>query len=214
MARAMWRTLLPMLALPIASPAEPLLVTSTAELVDADIPSCNLLQTGLEHQLPQDLATELPRANDTLGTGTEKIISVLSKQLEYELHVTAADIPVKNKLILAVLEMLGLGFCGVDRCYMGQTCLGVLKGVTLGGLTVWATLDYFGIVITCLSMSPSINALGIRGNFRESTITAAFVLTLVLLVFKLCCTGTGIWIRHHVFGPPKGGVEFVNDGPP
>eukprot|EP00427_Karlodinium_veneficum_P022051 CAMPEP_0169102348 /NCGR_PEP_ID=MMETSP1015-20121227/22117_1 /TAXON_ID=342587 /ORGANISM="Karlodinium micrum, Strain CCMP2283" /LENGTH=168 /DNA_ID=CAMNT_0009163439 /DNA_START=80 /DNA_END=583 /DNA_ORIENTATION=+ len=54
-----------------------------------------------------------------------------------ELELAPTTIPVKNKVILAIIEMLFLGFCGIDRCYMGQTCIGIIKGITLGGLGIW-----------------------------------------------------------------------------
>ena len=45
-----------------------------------------------------------------------------------------------SQLVLALLAIF-LGMLGVDRCYMGFVCCGILKAVTLGGCTVWFVVD-------------------------------------------------------------------------
>merc|ERR1719350_1745195 len=107
-------------------------------------------------------------------------------EIEIELDPNATGHRVKNKLILAILELTFFpGLFGVDRCYMGQTALGVIKGVTLGGLSVWFMLDYFAVIITCLSFSPYMNAIGLRATFEPHGCTvAAFWVVLVILIFK------------------------------
>ena len=49
-----------------------------------------------------------------------------------------------SKLLIVVIEGLGFGFCGIDRCCMGQCGLGILKGITLGGVFIWALIDVSG----------------------------------------------------------------------
>eukprot|EP00931_Biecheleriopsis_adriatica_P101927 TRINITY_DN76975_c0_g1_i1.p1 TRINITY_DN76975_c0_g1~~TRINITY_DN76975_c0_g1_i1.p1 ORF type:complete len:252 (-),score=57.48 TRINITY_DN76975_c0_g1_i1:31-711(-) len=107
----------------------------------------------------------------------------LFAQLEYELEVGAGDKP-RSKVALALLELVGFGMCGIDRCYMGQACLGTLKGITIGGFLVWAFLDYLAVTVTCLSGSEYINALGMRGSFTASETVIAFWVTLIVLVVK------------------------------
>mmetsp|Transcript_98720 Transcript_98720/g.307568 ORF Transcript_98720/g.307568 Transcript_98720/m.307568 type:complete len:256 (+) Transcript_98720:85-852(+) len=109
-----------------------------------------------------------------------------TSQLQYEMSLTAETVGPKNKIILAILEMLGLGLCGIDRCYMGQTCIGFVKGFTFGGLVVWAVLDYFSVMVTCLSKSPAINAIGLKASFTKGSVTPAFVLVIVLMVLTMC----------------------------
>ena len=48
----------------------------------------------------------------------------------------------KSKLTLFILESLGFGFTGIDRMYTGQIALGIIKLITLGGLGLWAMIDY------------------------------------------------------------------------
>uniref|UniRef100_A0A7S0FGK0 TM2 domain-containing protein n=1 Tax=Pyrodinium bahamense TaxID=73915 RepID=A0A7S0FGK0_9DINO len=161
----------------------------------------SLLQTAIKHSAlvtgPAASTDLKPKAPPAKANGTEvevellpTVLEMAAAELEYELDTQKADVPVKNKIILIILELLGLGLCGIDRCYLGQTCAGVLKGITFGGLTVWAMLDYFAVVITCLSMSPSLNAIGMRVDFSKGSITAAFVIVIAGLLVKLCCGGT------------------------
>ncbi len=52
--------------------------------------------------------------------------------------------------IVAVLLSFFLGGLGIDRFYLGYTTLGIIKLITLGGLGVWALIDFILILIRAL----------------------------------------------------------------
>ena len=48
--------------------------------------------------------------------------------------------------IVALLISIFLGQFGIDRFYIGDTTMGVLKLITCGGCGIWAIIDWFLIM--------------------------------------------------------------------
>lgn len=49
--------------------------------------------------------------------------------------------------VTAILLSFFLGGLGVDRFYLGYNGLGVAKLLTLGGLGIWALIDFIRIIL-------------------------------------------------------------------
>mmetsp|Transcript_17575 Transcript_17575/g.32375 ORF Transcript_17575/g.32375 Transcript_17575/m.32375 type:complete len:219 (-) Transcript_17575:20-676(-) len=138
--------------------------------------------TALSQEL-QEPMTSKANASSQASLG-----ELVFNEIEFELHRT--DMPTKSKVALALLEGFALpAMLGIDRCYMGQCCIGVVKGVTLGGLGIWALIDYIVVLVNMLGKKESINSFGFHGSFWPNDITAAFVISIVFLVLKAlsCC---------------------------
>jgi TM2 domain-containing membrane protein YozV len=71
----------------------------------------------------------------------------LSSTLSQMDNTTASVIlsQTKDPIIVLVLSILVGGF-GIDRIYIGDTTLGVLKLITCGGLGIWTIIDWFLIM--------------------------------------------------------------------
>lgn len=119
-----------------------------------------------------------------------------ASEVEFELNPQMGDVITKNKLLLVLLEVTVFpAFFGVDRCYMGEMCMGVVKGLTLGGFGIWALLDNFAVFINSAQQKHSIDCLGMKAVFHPRTVHPAYVLTCgalsiaILLGFLYFCYG-------------------------
>lgn len=82
--------------------------------------------------LPKDAGTIFHLKNHLTGVPADQEFLVNSVKL-------------KDPTIALVLSLF-FGHLGVDRFYNGQTLLGVLKLITVGGVLIWSIIDLFLIM--------------------------------------------------------------------
>jgi TM2 domain-containing membrane protein YozV len=115
------------------------------------------------------------------------LVEQLRNEIEFEVSGREGQVPEKNKLVVVLLQLFALpAFCGVDRCYMGQPCIGALKALTFAGFGVWAFIDQVIVLVNSLKMEPSINTVGFVANWEPTSIEPAYYLAWVQLVMMLC----------------------------
>merc|ERR1712203_1285612 len=79
----------------------------------------------------------------------------------------------KDKIMLLMMQIIPLYLCGIDRCYMGSYCTGILKGLTAGGFGIWSILDQLAIIPNAIQESPTIDSLAIEGTFEPISVEGA-----------------------------------------
>lgn len=74
-------------------------------------------------------------------------ISSILKSLNQNQATTLAGLNIKDPT-LALLLSFFFGSFGVDRFYIGNIFLGILKLITIGGFGIWTIVDWFIIMKT------------------------------------------------------------------
>lgn len=134
-------------------------------------------------------AVETSKSNHTVDTLVHaSIFERLHSEIIFEVSAQhEAAPPIKSKLVLVLLQAFVFpAFLGMDRCYMGQCCLGIVKALTLGGLGLWTTIDYFAVMVNSLSRSASIHNLGFVAKWNGNDDQAAFCISCIQLSVWLC----------------------------
>eukprot|EP00929_Paragymnodinium_shiwhaense_P005313 TRINITY_DN10707_c0_g1_i2.p1 TRINITY_DN10707_c0_g1~~TRINITY_DN10707_c0_g1_i2.p1 ORF type:complete len:273 (-),score=50.93 TRINITY_DN10707_c0_g1_i2:221-979(-) len=123
----------------------------------------------------------------TPHSNATQIFTLISNEFEHE-FVLEGSAPTVNKIYLSLIVMLQLGFCGVDRCFMGQLMLGVAKCITFGGCGMWHCADYVILLVNCLLSWKSIDVFFFHARFKDEHVEVAFWIALIALIGK-CCSG-------------------------
>lgn len=113
----------------------------------------------------------------------------------------------KSKIVLMMMEILPLYLCGIDRCYMGSICTGILKGITLGGLGIWAIIDWLIFVPNALQMECTINSMSVEGAFDPVSLEGGKYCAYIALVgfmLKGVMVGAGVGSAGSMAMPKKG----------
>jgi hypothetical protein len=116
-----------------------------------------------------------------------------------ELQLNAPPLPERNKVAIAFIFALHLGLCGLDRCFFDQVVLGVIKGLTCGGLGVWFIIDAVVLGVNCLAKWDSIDTLGFEAAFQAGQVETAFWIALAGILVNCalsCCGAHAIWMRQ------------------
>lgn len=120
---------------------------------------------------------DLQSSFETMVTNST-VYSVVSHEIEFEIR---RDVPEKNKVLYVLFAML-LGGCGIDRCFMGQICFGVIKAMTFGGFGIWTFCDYILAAHNALTMQSEVNSLGYTNvKFEPNSVESGYYVGAVIL---------------------------------
>jgi len=143
-----------------------------------------------QHLPPADRAAELGQSHLAASQNSSFVVTLINAmiknatdQLEHELK--PGVVPLRNKVVLSLIEVFMLGVLGIDRCYSGQLCCGLVKGLTLGGLGFWAFIDYWVVIVNCLAGMGSLPWVGFNLKFEVTSVGPAFWVALIGLIGKI-----------------------------
>jgi len=98
--------------------------------------------------MQEDLRTK--EANEGLSKKERRTLKKLDRKVKKWERRAAKGKSSGKKWVVAVLLSFFLGGLGVDRFYLGYTVAGIIKLITLGGLGLWALIDFILILIRAL----------------------------------------------------------------
>lgn len=132
------------------------------------------------------------QSNHSMTPRQQSPTQILLTEIEFEMWSDRTGTSTKSKVVLALLEGFGVpALFGVDRCYMGQVCVGVIKGLTVGGFGIWCFIDYIVVLINMLGEKENINSFGFSASFGSDDVKTAMWISIVFLAVhilsSLCC---------------------------
>jgi len=140
-------------------------------------------------------------------------LKIMRPLLHNATWLSSTNYPSKNKVVVVVLELTGLGVLGIDRFWIGGTfniVLGILKLLSFGGCGLWALIDFVAICSNAIGLSPYISCLGMHCQWEDTSMLLAQKLGFVGmgLLFLICfcgccvpyCRGAKFAIRRTIRG--------------
>jgi TM2 domain-containing membrane protein YozV len=126
-------------ALGPAAPTE----ASIEDLNSNSVNSVDLLKSAQQNLLEKKATTGLSKKEARILKKMERKMQKMEKKSKKRKSSG-------KKWIVALLLSFFLGGLAIDRFYLGYTTLGIIKLLTLGGLGVWALIDFILILVRAL----------------------------------------------------------------
>jgi hypothetical protein len=86
-------------------------------------------------------------ASQKLSFKERMVLKAVEKKLKKASEEPTSKTTGGKKYVAAILLSFFLGFLGIHRFYLGYTWQGVVQLLTLGGLGIWALIDFIRIII-------------------------------------------------------------------
>merc|ERR1719386_246280 len=104
-----------------------------------------------------------------------------------------------SKMTIQLIECFNLGFFGLDRCCMGSTCSGIIKGILFGGSGIWACVDNWYMLASSLSEYTYADALGLQVVWTPDSLGGAKLCAIFMLI-EIIIAFCGVGVCFAVFG--------------